>query len=41
MNEGISLESASKVMREAMQEAIKRYSIWYVLRGGLRMHRDL
>jgi uncharacterized membrane protein HdeD (DUF308 family) len=37
MNEGISLESASKVMREAMREAIKRYSIWYVVRGGLMM----
>lgn len=37
MNEGISLESASQVMREAMREAIKRYSIWYVVQGGLMM----
>jgi uncharacterized membrane protein HdeD (DUF308 family) len=37
MNEGISLESAAQIMREAMREAIKRYSIWYVVQGGLMM----
>jgi uncharacterized membrane protein HdeD (DUF308 family) len=37
MNEGISLESASQVMREAMREAIKRYSIWYIVQGALMM----
>ena len=37
MNERISLESAAQIMREAMREAIKRYSIWYVVQGGLMM----
>ncbi len=37
MNTGISLESASQVMREAMRQTITRYSIWYVVQGGLMM----
>ena len=37
MNNGISLESASQVMREAMRQTIKRYSMWYVVQGGLMM----
>ncbi|MCK8603426.1 HdeD family acid-resistance protein [Desulfoferrobacter suflitae] len=37
MNDTISLKSASRVMREAMRQTIKRYSIWYVVQGGLMM----
>ncbi len=37
MNDGISLESASQVMREAMRQAIKRYSTWVIVQGGEMM----
>jgi uncharacterized membrane protein HdeD (DUF308 family) len=35
MNEKISLESAAQVMREAMRQAVKRHSLWYLIQGGL------
>ena len=31
----MSLEAAAQAMREAMRETIKRYSLWYLLQGGL------
>jgi uncharacterized membrane protein HdeD (DUF308 family) len=30
-----SLESAAQVMREAMREAVKRYSLWYLVQSAL------
>jgi uncharacterized membrane protein HdeD (DUF308 family) len=35
MTEKISLEAAAQVMREAMRETVKRYSLWYLIQGGL------
>ena len=35
MTEKISIESAAGVMREAMRQAIKRYSLFYLAQGGL------
>jgi len=35
MTEKISLESAAQVMREAMRQAVKRHSLWYLIQGGL------
>ena len=35
MTEKISLETAAQVMREAMRETVKRYSLWYLIQGGL------
>ena len=35
MNEKISVESAAEVMRDAMRQSIKRFSLWYVVQGGL------
>ena len=35
MNEKISVESAAEVMREAMRQSIRRYSLWFVVQGGL------
>jgi len=35
MTEKITLEAAAEVMREAMRQAIKRYSLYYLLQGGL------
>ena len=35
MNEKISVESAAEVMREAMRQSIRRYSLWFVIQGGL------
>ena len=29
----ISLEAAAEVMREAMRDTVKRYSLWYLLQG--------
>jgi len=37
MNNGMSLASASQAMREAMRERIKRFSLWYIVQGGLMM----
>jgi uncharacterized membrane protein HdeD (DUF308 family) len=37
MNKGISLDSASQVMREAMRHTVKRYSVWYLIQGSLMM----
>lgn len=37
MNNGMSLESASQAMREAMRQRITRFSIWYIVQGGLMM----
>jgi uncharacterized membrane protein HdeD (DUF308 family) len=31
----ISLEAAAEVMREAMRDTVKRYSLWYLLQGVL------
>lgn len=31
----MSLEAAAEVMREAMRRTVKRYSLWYLLQGGL------
>ena len=35
MNEQISLEAASQVMREAMRQTVKRHSLWYLVQGAL------
>jgi len=35
MTEKISLNSASKIMREAMRETVRRHSFWYLIQGGL------
>ena len=35
MTEKISVESAAEVMRDAMRQSIKRFSLWYVVQGGL------
>ena len=35
MNEKISLETAAQAMREAMRQTIRRFSLWYMLQGGL------
>lgn len=37
MNNGMSLATASQAMREAMRERIKRFSLWYIVQGGLMM----
>ena len=37
MAEPISLEAASQAMREAMRATVKRYSLWYLIQGGLMM----
>jgi uncharacterized membrane protein HdeD (DUF308 family) len=31
----ISLQAAAQVMREAMRETVKRYSLWYLVQSGL------
>ncbi len=31
----ISLDAAAQVFREAMRETVKRYSLWYLVQGGL------
>ena len=31
----MSLEDAAQVMRDAMREAVKRHSIWYLVQAGL------
>ena len=35
MAESMSLQAASRVMREAMRETIKRHSLWYLVQGCL------
>ncbi len=35
MVETMSLEAASKAMREAMRETVRRHSLWYLIQGGL------
>lgn len=35
MAETMTLEAASKAMREAMRETVKRHSFWYLIQGGL------
>ncbi len=30
-----SLEAAAQAMREAMRETVRRYSLWYLVQGGL------
>jgi uncharacterized membrane protein HdeD (DUF308 family) len=31
----MSLEAAAQVMREALRETVRRYSLWYLVQGGL------
>ena len=31
----LSLDAAAEVFREAMREAVKRYSLWYLIQGVL------
>jgi uncharacterized membrane protein HdeD (DUF308 family) len=33
----ISLDAAARVMREEMRRTVKRYSLWYLIQGGLMM----
>ncbi len=33
----ISLDAAAEVFREAMRQAVKRYSLWYLIEGILLM----
>jgi uncharacterized membrane protein HdeD (DUF308 family) len=35
MTETMTLEAASKAMREALRETVKRHSFWYLVQGGL------
>jgi uncharacterized membrane protein HdeD (DUF308 family) len=35
MTENMSVDQAAKVMRSAMRDVIKRYSLWYLLQGVL------
>ena len=35
MTEKISIEAAAEVMREGLRQTIKRFSLWYVIQGGL------
>lgn len=35
MTEEISLQAAAEVMREAMRQAVKRHSLWYLIQGGM------
>ncbi len=35
MSEIMSVSEASKVMREAMRQTVKRHSLWYLIQGGL------
>ncbi len=35
MTDKLSLEEASKVMRDAMRQTVKRHSLWYLVQGGL------
>ncbi|HSH63186.1 MAG TPA: HdeD family acid-resistance protein [Methyloceanibacter sp.] len=32
---GMTLDEAAAVMREAMRETVRKYSVWYLLQGGL------
>src|SRR3954463_8656426 len=31
----LSLDAAAEVFREAMRDTVKRYSLWYLIQGGL------
>jgi uncharacterized membrane protein HdeD (DUF308 family) len=31
----MSLDAAAQVMREEMRRTVKRYSLWYLVQGGL------
>ncbi len=31
----MSLEAAAQVMRDAMRETVRRYSLWYLIQGAL------
>ncbi len=35
MSEIMSVSEASKVMRDAMRQTVKRHSLWYLIQGGL------